>query len=160
MLFMQNSPRKWQLLFTALAIVIAGAMYLAFAGSRNAAIEQTVAPPAPFGSNNYNVMKTDTFVALVNSAYGSFVEQKREQGMLELHLKNANELTKDFFNGNDALLKFRLSDHGFEMNYNPEDRSLIARFRISEQNGVNVPNDVLIKLMDKTSKINHVDNQE
>lgn len=160
MLLMQNSPRKWQLIFTALAILIAGAMYMIFAGSRNAAVEQTVVPPAPFGSNNYNVMKTDTFVALVNQAYGSFVTEKREHGILELNINNANELTKDFFNGNDALLKFKLGDHGFEFNYNPEEQSLKARFNIKERNGVNVPNDVLIKLMDKTSKINHVDNQE
>lgn len=157
---MQNSTRKWQLIFTALAVVVAGAMYLVFAGSRNAAVEQTVEPPAPFGSNNYNVMKTDTFVALVNRAYGSFTTQKTENGVLELTIKNANELTKDFFNGNDALLKFKLSDHGFELAYNPEDQSLKARFKINEQNGVAVPNDVLIKLMDKTSKTNHVDNQE
>ncbi len=156
---MQNSTRKWQLIFTALAIVIAGAMYLVFAGSRNAAVEQTVEPPAPFGSNNYNVMKTDTFVALVNRAYGSFITQKTENGILALDI-NANELTKDFFNGNDALLKFKLGDHGFELTYNPEAHSLKARFKINEQNGVTVPNDVLIKLMDKTAKTNHVDNQE
>lgn len=160
MLFMQNSTRKWQLIFAALAIVIAGAMCLVFAHSRNAAEEQPVAPPAPFGSNNYNVMKTDTFVALVNQAYGSFVTQKTENGILEFQLRNANELTKDFFNGNDALLKFKLGDHGFELNYNPEDQSLVARFKINERNGVNVPNDVLIKLMDKTTKVNHVDNEE
>jgi hypothetical protein len=157
---MQNSSRKWQLVFTALAVVIAGVMCLVFARSRNAAEEQVVAPPAPFGSNNYNVMKTDTFVALVNQAYSGLVTQKTEDGILELQLRNANELTKDFFNGNDALLRFKLNDHGFELNYNPEAQSLTARFKINERNGVNVPNDVLIKLMDKTTKVNHVDNQE
>ncbi len=160
MLFMQNSSKKWQLIFTALAVALVGVMYLAFGGSRNAAEEQTIAPPAPFGSNNYNVMKTDTFVALVNQAYGNLVTQKTENGILEFQIKNGNALTKDFFNGNDALLRFKLSDHGFELNYNPEEQSLVARFKINERNGINVPNDVLIKLMDKTTKISHVDNEE
>ena len=157
---MQNSTRKWQLIFMAVAIVIAGAMYFIFACSRNAAVEQTVEPPAPFGSNNYNVMKTDTFTALVSRAYGSFTQPKTENGILELDIKNANELTKDFFNGNDALLKFKLSDFGFEFKYNPEDQSLKALFKINEQNGVNVPNDVLIKLMDKTASSNNVNNEQ
>ena len=157
---MQNSPKKWQLIFTALAVFIAGATFIILAGSRNTAVEQTVEPPAPFGSNNYNVMKTDTFLALVNQAYGNFVTQKRENEILELELHNANELTKDFFNGNDALLQFKLRDHGFEFNYNSEEQWLKARFKINKQNGVNIPNDVLIKLMDKTIKVTHVNNQE
>jgi hypothetical protein len=155
---MQQNTRRWQMIFFAVALVIAGAMYFLFTISRNAATEQTVAPPAPFGPANYNQMKTDTFVALVHNAYGDLVTYKIEDRKLVMDMK-ANELTKDFFNGNDALLKFGLSDFGFDIKYNTEAKSMQAQFKISEQNGVNVPNDVLIKLMDKTTKTNHVDQQ-
>lgn len=156
---MQKSARTWPMIFTGIALVIAVVTYLIFAGTRNAATEQVVAPPAPFGSNNYNIMKTDTFVALVSKAYGNLAEYNTADGILEINMKNANELTKDFFNGNDALLPFKLGDHGFEFHYNPEDRSLKALFKIDQQNGVHVPNDVLIKLMDKTTTTQHVDNK-
>lgn len=155
---MQQNTRKWQLIFFAIAVGIAGATYFLLTISRNAATEQAVAPPAPFGAANYNQMKTDTFVALVHQAYGDLVTYKIEDRKLVMDMK-ANELTKDFFNGNDALLKFGLNDFGFDIKYNSETKSMQAQFKISEQNGVNVPNDVLIKLMDKTTKTTHVDQQ-
>lgn len=157
---MQNSTRKWQLLSLALATLIAGAVYLLLTPSRNAATEQAVAPPAPFGPNNYNAMKTDTFVTLVQKAYGSLVSHQVQDDILLVELNHGNELTRDFFNGNEALLNYKLSDHGFELQYSAADKSLKARFRISKQGGINVPNDVLIKLMDKTTPINHVDKQQ
>jgi len=156
---MQNNTRRLQILFFGTAALIAVVMYVLFTFSRNAATDQPVAPPAPFGSSNFNQMKTDTFVALVQTAYGELVSHKIEARKLVMDMK-ANELTKDFFNGNDALLKFGLSDFGFDIKYNPEQKALHAVFAISEQNGVNVPNDVLIKLMDKTSKTIHVDQQQ
>jgi hypothetical protein len=140
------------------AVLIAVVMYFLFTISRNAPTAQAVAPPAPFGASNYNVMKTDTFIALVHNAYGDLVTYKIEGKKLEMDMK-ANELTKDFFNGNDALLKFGLSDFGFDIKYNPEEKLMKAQFKIIEQNGVHVPNDVLIKLMDKTTKTNNVDQQ-
>lgn len=100
-------------------------------------------------------MKTDTFVMLLHQAYGTLVTDKKENNKLEIEIK-ANELTKDFFNGNDAILKFGLNDFGFDIKYNPQDKSLKAAFNIQNGNGVNVPNDVLIKLMDKTTGVSHV----
>lgn len=155
---MQTNTRRWQLIFFSVAVLIAAAMYFLFTISRNAATEQVVAPPAPFGASNVNLMKTDTFVTLVHNAYGNLVTYKIEDGKLLMEMK-ANELTKDFFNGNDALLKFGLSDFGFDIKYNPEEKSMKAQFKITEQHGVYVPNDVLIKLMDKTTKTNNVDQQ-
>lgn len=155
---MQTNNRRWQLIFFSVAVLIAAAMYFLFTISRNTATEQVVAPPAPFGASNVNLMKTDTFVTLVHNAYGNLVTYKIEDGKLLMEMK-ANELTKDFFNGNDALLKFGLSDFGFDIKYNPEEKSMKAQFKITEHHGVYVPNDVLIKLMDKTTKTNNVDQQ-
>jgi hypothetical protein len=156
---MQNNTRRWQIIFFSAAVVVAAAMYFLFTISRNAATGQAVAPPAPFGSSNYNTMKTDTFLTLVRNAYGNLVTYKFEEKKLVMEMK-ANELTKDFFNGNDALLKFGLNDFGFDIKYNPEDKSMKAQFKVSDQHGVNVPNDVLIKLMDKTTQTSHVDQQQ
>lgn len=156
---MQDKNRRWQLIFSALALVIAAGAYILFAGGRKADAPGPVAPPAPFGSSNYNMMKTDTFVALVQQAYGSLVTSNISEGLLVLDMPHGNELTRDFFNGNDALLRFGLNDHGFALQYNPEQRSLKASFRISKANSVPVPNDVLIKIMDKTQRT-HVDNKE
>lgn len=155
---MQNNNRRWQLIFFVLAIVIAAVMYFMFTISRHTATEQVVAPPAPFSPNNVNLMKTDTFVMLIREAYGTLVACTIEDKKLKLDMK-ANELTRDFFNGNDALLKFGLSDFGFDIKYNAEEKSMKAVFDITEQNGVHVPNDVLIKLMDKTTQTKHVDQQ-
>jgi len=154
-----NTTRKWQLIFSSIALVIAAGACLLFAGSRNMPAGQVVEPPAPFGSSHYNAMKTDTFVALVQAAYGQLATTGITGNTLVVDMPDANELAKDFFNGNDALLRFGMSDHGFEIRYNPEQKSLKASFRISEQGGVNVPNDVLIKLMDKTAR-NDVDHKE
>jgi hypothetical protein len=156
---MQNNTRRWQVIFFSVAVLIAAAMYFLFTISRNAVTAQVVAPPAPFGASNFNLMKTDTFLALVHNAYGDLVSYKIEEGKLNMEMK-ANELTKDFFNGNDALLKFGLRDFGFDIKYNPEEKSMKATFKVTEQNGVHVPNDVLIKLMDKTTKTNNVDQQQ
>lgn len=156
---MQHNTRRWQLLFFSAAVIVAVAMYFLFTISRNTATEQYVAPPAPFGANNYNTMKTDTFLTLVRNAYGNLVTYQFEEKKLVMEMK-ANELTKDFFNGNDALLKFGLNDFGFDIKYNPERKSMKAQFIVSDQHGVNVPNDVLIKLMDKTTQTSHVDQQQ
>ena len=154
---MQHSARRLQITFFIIAMAISIVVYFLFTKNSKepAAIEAKAAPE--FGINNYSIMKTDTFVALVQSAYSGFASNKVEDKRLEINIKNANEITKDFFNGNDALLKFKLSDYGFEIKYNPEEPSVVALFKITEGNGVHVPNDVLIKLMDKTNKINNVD---
>lgn len=157
---MQNSISKWQLLFTGLALAIAAGAGLATTLLRNTATEQAVEQPAAFSSNSYNTMKTDTFTALVTRAYGNAATFKQEEGVLALELKKEGEQARDFFNGNDALLKFRLNQHGFELQYQPGSSSMTARFRINEQNGVNVPNDVLIRLTDKTTGTDHVDKQK
>ncbi|WP_118949792.1 hypothetical protein [Taibaiella helva] len=157
---MQNSISKWQILFTGLALAIAAGAGLLTLLTRNTATEQAVEQPAAFSANSYNTMKTDTFAALVARVYGNAATFKQEEGVLALELKKEGEQARDFFNDNDALLKFRLSQQGFELQYQQGSPSLTARFRINEQNGVNIPNDVLIRLTDKITGTYHVDKQK
>jgi hypothetical protein len=152
---MQNTTKKWQLLFFGIAALIALAAYLFCLPGRSGMVKQTVAPPAPFGAGNYNLIKTDTFVALLHKAYGNLITDKKENNKLMIEMK-PDAMTKDFYNSNDALLKFGLNDFGFDIKYNPQDKSLKAVFNIQAQDGIAVPNDVLIKLMDKTTGVSHV----
>lgn len=138
-----------QLIFFAVAVAIAIAGVLFFAGKKGNTKEQVIASEPDFGKNNYNVMKRDSFVALTNIAYSNFATFSNSDGNLILDIKNANQLARDFFNGNDSLLQFELGDYGFEIKYDAAMQSVHAVFEIDKQNGVNVPNDVLIKLMDK-----------
>ena len=154
---MQKSTQKWQFIFFAAAVLVAATLYIMFIKNTNEAVVQKIQPAPEFGVNNYNIIKTDTFVALIQGAYGNFATHKIEGNTLEVTIKNANELTKDFFNGNDALLQYKMGDYGFAIKYNPEEPSVVATFKINEQRGVPVPNDVLIKLMDKTNKTENVD---
>ena len=133
-----------------IAIILAIIMVLIFSGDKGATQEQVVASEPAFGSYNYNVMKIDTFTSLVNKAYGNLAAITSEEGRLYIDIKNANQVSRDFFNGNDSLLDYELGDFGFEIDYNQESQSLRATFNVTEQGGVHVPNDVLIKLMDKT----------
>lgn len=155
-----NNTRRWQILFTALGLIVTVILYGAFTVLDNKPVEQkkVVKATEAFCEHHYNVMKMDTFVALLDHAYGDLINHKIDEGLLQVEMKHASELTKDFFNGNDALLKLELGDHGFKIEYNKEEQSLKALFRIDRQNGVNVPNDVLIKLIDKVTSANHVNN--
>ncbi len=152
---MQDSTRKWQITFFGIAVAIAVVVYIICLPNRSGVDKQSVTKAAPFGTGNYNLIKTDTFVALLHQAYGDLITDSKAENKLTILMKG-NEMSKDFYNGNEAILKFGLPDFGFDIKYNQQDKSVKAIFSIQPQNGVNVPNDVLIKLMDKTTGVSHV----
>lgn len=145
---MKNVGIKWGIIFLGMGVVLCTAMYFLLSGQRQAQTSETIAPPAPFGANNVNEIKVDTFLSLVHKAYGGIVTSTIDNNKLSIDLKG-NELTKDFFNSNNQLLQFGLNDFGFKIDYNPEQKSLLAVFLI-KANAVQVPNDVMIKILDKT----------
>ncbi|MFT4062218.1 MAG: hypothetical protein QM642_07670 [Edaphocola sp.] len=152
----KQAPNKTNSVFFGVALLLAIATALVLNIPRRAVENTVVVPPAPFGRANYSTMRADTFTALLRKAYGNLISDGRKENLLEINMR-ANELTKDFFNGNDALLKQDLTDYGFKIDYNPEQKSLHATFAISNGNAVNVPNDVLIKLVDKIANKPNVD---
>jgi purine-nucleoside phosphorylase len=99
-----------------------------------------------FTDDHCNTMPVDTFVHLVTKAYGSLAQIKKETNELSIEIKNANLIAKDFFNGNDALLKE--NNKNFSIQYNATAKETSASFTI-KNNAVVVPNDVLIKISDK-----------
>lgn len=139
-----------QYIFTFAAIVLAIVMVFIFSGSKNATREQAIASEPSFGSYNYNVMKKDTFVSLITKAYGNAAIVSYKEQVLYVDIKNSGPGVNDFFNGNAALLQYHLGDFGFEIAYSRQEQTVHAAFKIDEKNGVHVPNDILIRLMDKT----------
>jgi hypothetical protein len=138
------------ILFIIVALLLAGALYFLFKIKKtyNAEMVETKTQ-ANFEKTNVNIMKVDTFVMLVNKAYGANASVSKADGRLQVSMTNANQVTKDFFNGNDALLKCKMDENDFEIKYSESPKSMHAEFKIKD-GGVNVPNDVLIKMIDKT----------
>lgn len=100
-----------------------------------------------FTASHYNIMHVDTFISLVNKAYQPNVTQEKKGDQLIITIANQENIAKDFYNGNNALLStFDLSDYGFEIKH--ENQSTKAIFTIKD-GGISVPNDVLIRLAAK-----------
>jgi hypothetical protein len=142
---------KITILYFAIAILLAIGMYtIAKINKTEAPILATKTDGKSFTSTNGNLMVVDSFVMLINKAYSGFVTITKNTSTLNVTIANANAMTKDFFNGNDELLKYTIADFGFAIKYLASPPSITAQFNI-QNNAVFVPNDVLIKALDKTS---------
>lgn len=100
-----------------------------------------------FTASHYNIMHVDTFISLVNKVYQQNVTQEKKGDQLIITIANQENIAKDFYNGNSALLStFDLNDYGFEIKH--DNQSTIAIFTIKD-GGISVPNDVIIRLAAK-----------
>lgn len=100
------------------------------------------------GSDNITWIKVDTFIALVTKAYHPNAQTTLANNLLIVNIKNANTMAQDFYNGNEALLQFKINQHNFEINYDQHNKVVSGRFKIKDSLAA-VPNDVLIKVVDK-----------
>jgi hypothetical protein len=150
---MQNKLLPLQVITSIACLAIAMSLYWIFKAKPNAKPTEQIATVtnSEFTKNNANKMVVDTFKYLVTKAYAGFSSFTQTNGILNLSIKGAGALTKDFYNGNENLLKWKLKDYGFEIVYLPMQNSIEAKFAITD-NGVVVPNDVVIKLASKTYK--------
>lgn len=132
----------------SIGVIIAISVYLFAKTQMNKSIptEDTAITSSELSASHYNMVHVDTFIALVNSAYEQNVTQEKSNDQLIVNIKNQEHLAKSFFNGNDALLSYDLSDYGFDIKYN--NQSTTAIFKIKD-GGITVPNDVLIRLVAK-----------
>ncbi|RYD98422.1 MAG: hypothetical protein EOP54_07660 [Sphingobacteriales bacterium] len=141
-----------KIILILLAVIITlGLTALVRCDTRNAKpdAEKILTKDADFGKENITWIKTDTFINLVEKAYHPNVETNTASNLLVVFIKNANTVAQDFYNGNEALLKYRINDHNFEIDYDKHNNNVVGRFKIKD-NLVAVPNDVLIKVIDKT----------
>lgn len=148
---MKAIPVKIMLVLLSLLLTIGLVSWLKI--SRRTATpdaEKITMKDADFGTEHYNWVKTDTFVRLVQSAYQPNIKTELIDSQLIVTLSGANAITKDFYNGNDALLKYDLNQFGFKIMYDKNNNNVYATFRI-KNNAVPVPNDVLIKIVDKNT---------
>jgi hypothetical protein len=138
-------------IYFVLVMAIAIGCYFAFYQTKEINTDAIVAEKKAqqsFTKDNANTMKVDTFTMLINKAYGSLATVTTNKEFVKVSMTKANQVTKDFFNGNDALLQCNIKEHGFAIQYNASQKSLQADFAIAND-GVTVPNDVLIKITDK-----------
>lgn len=132
------------------AFLVAGSLvWVQYAINRKAVKKVKNVSNTEFNREHFNYIVTDTFISLLQKAYGSNITVATEQNNLKVVLSNAGVLTKDFFNGNDKILAHGLKDFGFKIDYNKNDNKIDATFAIRD-GAVPVPNDVMIKLVDKT----------
>lgn len=141
-----------KIILIVLAVLITlGVTVLVRWDTRNAKpdVEKILTKDAGFGKENITWIKTDTFINLVEKAYHPNAETNIASNLLVVFIKNANTVAQDFYNGNEALLKYRINDHNFEIDYDKHNNNVVGRFKIKDKL-VAVPNDVLIKVIDKT----------
>lgn len=141
-----------KIILILLAIIITvGVTALVRFDARNAQpdAEKILTKDAAFGRENITWIKVDTFINLVQKAYHPNVEANTASNLLVVFIKNANTVAQDFYNGNESLLKYRINDHDFEIDYDKHNNNVVGRFKIKDRL-VAVPNDVLIKVIDKT----------
>lgn len=148
-MFQKNNLIRWILL--GLAIIISFGVI--FVVRSRQAIKDVVYESTPtldndFSEQNFNKLNVDSFISVVTKAYAPNVTTSINNDELIVKLENANQLTKDFFNGNDAILEVPLRKFGFNIDYDANTQKVMATFTI-KNNMVNVPNDVLIKIADK-----------
>lgn len=147
---MKAGSSKIILVLLALIITV-GVTVLVRWDARNAKpdAEKILTKDAAFGRENITWIKTDTFINLVEKAYHPNVTTNIASNLLVVFIKNANTVAQDFYNGNESLLKYRINDHDFEIDYDRHNNNVVGRFK-TKNNLVAVPNDVLIKVIDKT----------
>jgi len=137
------------LLIAASAIVVGIVLAITnWSISRNEVSTEQQEIVTDFTPEQYNWVLVDTFQYLVTKAYAPNVATQISNNQLIVNINNANQLTKDFFNGNDALLKYDLEDFGFAIKYSKDNNNIQSIFAI-KNGAVPVPNDVMIKLVDK-----------
>lgn len=146
---MKATPLKIILVLVAVAITAGLVSWLKISKTNaEAETEKIEIANNTFSEDHFNLMNPDTFAALINRVYQPNVTTQIRGDKLLVSLQGANAITKDFFNGNDALLKEKLSDNGFEITYDKNNNGVESTFLIKD-NAVAVPNDVLIKIADK-----------
>jgi hypothetical protein len=147
-------PSKIAMVLFAIALAISVAAYaLVRVQPQKANVADAATIEKSFTDNHYNAMIVDTFAMLIAKAYPQLATTQQSGGVLIVQLQEASAITKDFFNGNDALLTQKISDNGFEIKYDATNKKVEAKFAITN-NAVHVPNDVMIKIMDKIYNAN------
>lgn len=145
---MKNQSYKIFILLLAILMIVGSLLWTKFSINRKEEQVVTNVQNEQFNQQHFNYIYLDTFVQLLNQAYPGIIQTKIVQNKLFVILENAGAITKDFFNGNDKLLAVSEQDYGFMIDYKQQANKIEATFVIKDQ-AVPVPNDVLVKLIDK-----------
>jgi hypothetical protein len=147
---MKNIPAyKFAIILASLILIIGTYVWGKISINRNKSEVVENISNTNFNAEHYNYIYVDTFVELLQKAYGQQVNTVMHTNELKVNIEGAGIVTKDFYNGNDALLDINYDDFGFKFDYNKNTNALQALFRIKD-GAIPVPNDVMIKIIDKT----------
>lgn len=144
---MKNNNYKIFLILLSLLMVGGSILWTSFRIDRENENVVTNIQNESFNQQHYNYIVLDTFVHLLKQAYPT-ATTNQVQNKLFVIIENSGALTKDFFNGNDKILDLTENDYGFNIAYKSAANKVEATFMI-KNNAVPVPNDVMIKLVDK-----------
>ncbi len=143
-----RQPYFIAILLATTLLAICSYLWTTFATNKEQPPANEIIPNSSFNNEHYNLIYLDTFIHLLEQAYGNSISTHLQTNELQVTLKNAGIVAKDFYNGNDNILKQQYDDFGFEITYQENSNTLLAKFKI-DKGAVPVPNDVLIKLIDK-----------
>ncbi len=147
---MQTIKSKIILLALAVLLAVGVTLMVQKSTSNLPADTASIQADSDFGHQHYVWMNLDTFTHLIQKAYHPYVATNVNNDLLVVRIKDANTLAQDFYNGNEALLELKIQKHQFEISSDTYNNMVIGRFKI-KNNMVAVPNDVLIKAVDKTT---------
>lgn len=139
---------KILILIFGIVLFIGAILYNRFAVNRFAVKHIEPNLSNEFNNENLNLIKIDTIENLLNKTYGSQITIKHSNSLMEIILTANENILKDFYNGNEALLKYSLNDYNFELIKEENKQQLKGRFKIKD-GGIFIPNDILIRLIEK-----------
>ncbi len=144
----KSATHKIIILLITVGIIVAGMLWVKYTVNRKEIKQVSNIANAEFNEEHFNYIIVDTFVNLLRNAYGESITSTIEKDKLKVQMTNAGAVTRDFYNGNDKILDLGLSDYGFKIKFDKNENKIDATFVIKNE-AVPVPNDVMIKLLDK-----------
>lgn len=139
---------KLFILVATIGLIIGALLWVKYTVNRKEIIQVSNIANKEFNEEHFNYIVLDTFVTLLKNAYGTNINTTIEDSKLKVRLINAGAVTQDFYNGNNKILNLGLRDYGFKIKYDNKENKIEAIFAIKNES-VPVPNDVMIKLLDK-----------
>src|SRR5690606_3663250 len=125
-----TAPYKIFIILLTVVLVAGSLLWVNYTINRQAVKKVVNVSNTEFNREHFNYIITDTFINLLQTAYGAVITVTTEQNRLKVTLSNSGAMTRDFFNGNDKVLAHGLDDFGFKIDYSKYENKIDAIFVI------------------------------
>jgi hypothetical protein len=139
--------KPFQIILGIVSIAAVTGMYILFCTSKKQATKAPKQVATSTAAAQVLNVDADSFIALMNKAYGSLLSINKQGRQLQLVSNSANQVSADIFNGADQLLGNHEKE-GFTINFNNQTNQTTASFAL-DGNFASIPSDVLIAAMNK-----------